>query len=183
MLTLLSPVIGLIALAIKVDDGGPLLFVQDRVGKNGKTFRCYKFRTMIVGAEYSGLGLEVAKGDLRITRVGRYLRHWTLDEIPQLFNVLKGDMSIVGPRPTVPDQVARYTPWQRRRLTMKPGMAGWALIHGRNSISWRKRIELDVWYVDHWSLLHDLHIFLKACLMLIRREGVYDADGLVRDLE
>ncbi|MDA2936710.1 sugar transferase [Acidobacteria bacterium AH-259-A15] len=182
-LIVLSPLIGLIAVAIKLDAGGPILFVQDRAGKEGKTFLCYKFSTMIVGARYKGLGLEVAKGDFRITRVGHFLRHWTLDEIPQLFNVLKGNMSIVGPRPTVPSQVVRYTPQQRRRLEVKPGLAGWAWIHGRNSIPWHKRIELDIWYVDHWSFWLDLQILLKASLMLFRREGLYDADGVVRDLE
>jgi len=182
-LVILAPLYVFIALAIKLDDGGPVLYVQDRVGKDGRIFRCYKFRTMMVGAENKGLGLEVAKDDPRITRVGRFLRHWTMDEIPQLFNVLKGDMSIVGPRPTVPSQVARYTPWQRRRLEVKPGMAGWAWIHGRNSIPWQERIELDIWYVDHWSLRLDFRILLKAFLMLFRREGLYGVDGIVHDLE
>lgn len=182
-LTLLSPLMALIALAIKLNDGGPVLYVQDRVGKDGKIFRCYKFRTMVVGAENKGLGLEVAQNDPRITRVGRFLRHWTLDEIPQLFNVLRGDMSIVGPRPTVPSQVGRYTPWQRRRLEVKPGMAGWAWIHGRNQPLWSERIELDVWYVDHWSLQLDLYILLRAFFMLLHREGLYGADGVVHDLE
>jgi len=183
VLTLLSPLIAFIVLAIKLDDGGPVLYVQDRVGKDSKTFRCYKFRTMVLGAENKGLGLEVANNDPRITCVGRFLRHWTLDEIPQLFNVLKGDMSIVGPRPTVSSQVARYTPWQRRRLEVKPGMAGWAWIHGRNQPSWSERIELDVWYVDHLSLRLDLYILLQAFLMLFRREGLYGVDGVVHDLE
>ena len=182
-LTLLSPLMALITLAIKLDDGGPVLYVQDRVGKDGKIFRCYKFCTMVVGAERKGLGLEVTQNDPRITRVGRFLRHWTLDEIPQLFNVLKGDMSIVGPRPTVSSQVARYTPWQRRRLEVKPGMAGWAWIHGRNNPPWAERIELDIWYVDHWSLRLDLYILLKAFLMLFRREGLYGVDGVVHDLK
>jgi len=182
-LTLLSPLIALIALAIKLDDGGPVLYVQDRVGKDGKTFRCYKFRTMMVGAENKGLGLEVAEDDPRITHVGRFMRRWTLDEIPQLFNVLKGDMSIVGPRPGLPHQADRYTPQQWRRLEVKPGMAGWAWIHGRNNPSWAERIELDVWYVDHWSLHLDLYILLKALLMLFRREGLYGVDGVVHDLE
>ena len=182
-LTLLSPLIGLIALAIKLDSGGPVFFVQDRVGKLGKTFHCYKFQTMDIGAESEGLGLEVARDDPRFTRIGRFLRHWTLDEIPQLMNILQGSMSIVGPRPTVLSQVVRYTPQQRRRLEVKPGMAGWAWIQGRNSISWRKRIELDIWYVNHWSLWLDFQILLKACWVLLRRQGLYDADGVVRDLE
>lgn len=182
-LVLLSPVILLIALLIKLDDAGPVFFMQERVGKDAHPFRALKFRTMIVGAEKTGLGLEVAKDDERITRIGRVLRHWTLDEVPQLFNVVKGEMSIVGPRPTVMSQVARYTPFQRRRLEVKPGMAGWAWIHGRNRLTWNEKIELDIWYVDHWSLWLDLKIFFKAFLLLFRREGVYGDDGIARDLE
>jgi len=182
-LMLLSPLIALIALAIKLDDSGPVFYVQDRVGKGAKTFRCYKFRTMVVGAENKGLGLELARDDSRITRVGRFLRHWTLDEIPQLFNVLKGEMSIVGPRPGLPHQAVRYTPRERRRLEVKPGMAGWAWIHGRNSMPWRERIELDIWYVDHWSLVLDLYILVKAFGQLLRREGLYGVDGIAHDFE
>jgi lipopolysaccharide/colanic/teichoic acid biosynthesis glycosyltransferase len=183
VLTLLSPLLVLIALAIKLEDGGPILYVQDRVGKDGKIFRCYKFRTMVVGAEKKGLRLEVAKDDPRITRVGCFLRHWTLDELPQLFNVLKGDMTIVGPRPGLPSQAVRYTPYQRRRLEVKPGMAGWAWIHGRNRIPWRQRIELDIWYIDHWSLWLDFYILCRAFIMVLRREGLYGIDGVVHDLE
>jgi len=182
-LILLSPFMALIALAIKLNDGGPVLYVQDRVGKDGKTFRCYKFRTMVVGAENKGLGLEVAQNDSRITRAGRFLRHWTLDEVPQLINVLKGEMSIVGPRPGLPHQADRYTPRQRRRLEVKPGMAGWAWIHGRNQLSWSERIELDVWYVDHWSLRLDFYILARAFVQLFRREGLYGVDGIAHDLE
>jgi len=182
-LVLLSPLIALIASAIKLDDGGPVFFVQERAGEDGKPFRCVKFRTMVVGAEKTGLGLEVAKDDERITRVGRFLRHWTLDELPQFFNVLKGEMSIVGPRPTVMSQVVRYAPQQHRRLNVKPGMTGWAWIHGRNRLSWSERIELDVWYVDHWSFWIDLYILVKAFLLLLRREGVYGEDGVVRDFK
>lgn len=181
-LVVLSPVIGVIALAIKLDDRGPIFFLQERVGKGGRPFAAYKFRTMVSGAENIGLGLAVRKNDERITRVGHVLRRWTLDEIPQLFNIVKGEMSIVGPRPTVMSQVARYTPFQRRRLEVKPGMAGWAWIHGRNRLPWDKRIELDVWYVDHWSFWLDLKIFLLAFLVLFRREGIYGDDGIARDL-
>lgn len=181
-LILLSPVMGLIALAIKIEDGGPVFYVQERLGKDGKIFRCYKFRSMVVNAEKTGLGLKVARDDPRITRVGRILRHWRLDEIPQCFNVLKGDMSIVGPRPAIPAHLNRYTPYQRRRLEMKPGMAGWAFVNGNNAIPWEKRIELDIWYVDHWSLWLDFVILLKAVGVVLRREGLYDAEGMVRDL-
>jgi len=182
-LILLSPLIGLVALAIKLNGGGPVLYIQKRVGKDGRIFRCYKFRTMVVGAENKGLGLEVSKDDPRITRVGRFLRQWTLDELPQLINVLRGEMSLVGPRPGVASQVARYTPHQRHRLEMKPGMAGWAWINGRNIIAWTQRIELDIWYIDHWSLWLDLVILLKALGIALRKEGVYGPDGIVRDLE
>ena len=176
------PLFAIIAVAIKLDSSGPVFYVQDRVGKDGKVFRCYKFRSMIVNAEKIGLGLEVAKDDHRITRVGKVLRHWRLDEIPQCFNVLKGDMSVVGPRATIPSQVERYTPYQRRRLEMKPGMAGWAFVNGNNATPWEKRIELDVWYIDHWSLWLDFVILLKAVGVVLRREGLYDAEGMVRDL-
>ena len=182
-LLLLSPAMGLIALAIKLEDGGPVFFVQERAGRGGKVFRCLKFRTMVVGAANMGLGLEVAEKDPRITRVGRYLRNWTLDEVPQLINVLKGEMSIVGPRPGLPHQAARYTAEQQRRLEVKPGMAGWAWIHGRNLTPWPERIRMDVWYVDHWSLWLDTRILFRAFLQMLRREGLYGADGVVHDLE
>jgi len=182
LILLFAPLMALIALAIKLDDGGPVLYVQNRVGKDGKIFRCYKFRSMVVNAEKIGLGFEVTKDDPRITRVGRVLRHWRLDEIPQFFNVLKGDMSLVGPRPVIPSQVAKYTLYQRRRLEMKPGMAGWAFVNGNNAIPWEKRIELDIWYIDHWSLWLDFVILLKAVGVVLRREGLYDAEGMVRDL-
>lgn len=178
-LTLLSPLIGLIALAIKLDDNGPVLYVQDRVGKDGKIFCCYKFRTMIVGAEKMEPG--VAQNDPRATQVGRFLRHWTLDELPQLVNVLKGDMSIVGPRPTLLTQVTLYGPRERRRLEVRPGMAGWAWIHGRNRLTWEERIELDIWYVDHWSIWLDFLILMRSFGLLLRREGLYGEDGVTPD--
>jgi lipopolysaccharide/colanic/teichoic acid biosynthesis glycosyltransferase len=171
----LSPIIGIIGLAIKLDDDGPVLFVQERVGVNRKKFRCYKFRTMVVGAEKSGRGLTVVENDSRITRVGRLLRLWTLDEIPQLINVLKGDMSIVGPRPWVPSQAAYCPEEDVRRFNFKPGMAGWAWIHGRNRLPWLERVRLDLWYVDHWSLSLDFLILAKAFVLLVRHEGVYFA--------
>ena len=172
-LIVLSPLIALIALAIKLDDRGPVFFIQDRVGRGGRNFRCFKFRTMILGAEKIGSGFTVLAGDSRITRVGRYLRDWTLDEIPQLINVVKGDMSIVGPRPWVPSQAAYCPPEDSRRFEFKPGMAGWAWIHGRNKLPWDERVRMDVWYVDHWSLRLDFAILLKAFVLLFRRDGVY----------
>jgi lipopolysaccharide/colanic/teichoic acid biosynthesis glycosyltransferase len=172
-LIFLSPLIAVIALAIKLDDRGPVLFIQDRVGRGRKNFRCYKFRTMILGAEKIGNKLTVTADDERITRVGRLLRNWTLDEIPQLINVLKGDMSIVGPRPWVPSQAAYCPPEHSRRFDFKPGMAGLAWINGRNRLSWHERVRMDLCYVDHWSLSLDLSILLKATVLLFRRDGVY----------
>jgi lipopolysaccharide/colanic/teichoic acid biosynthesis glycosyltransferase len=179
----LSPIIGLIAVAIKLDDDGPVLFIQDRVGRNRRNFRCYKFRTMVLGAEQIGHGLTVVENDSRITRVGRLLRLWTLDEIPQLFNILKGNMSIVGPRPWVPAQAAHCPLEDSRRFNFRPGMAGWAWIHGRNSLPWEERVRLDLWYVDHWTLTLDCSILVKAFVLLFRREGVYSAEGESRHPE
>jgi lipopolysaccharide/colanic/teichoic acid biosynthesis glycosyltransferase len=173
----LSPLVALIALAIKADDGGPILFVQDRVGKGRRNFRCYKFRTMILGAESVGNRLTVVENDARITRVGRLLRNWTLDEIPQLINILMGHMSIVGPRPWVPAQAAYCSEADSRRFNFKPGMAGWAWIHGRNRLAWEERVRLDLWYVDHWSLALDFSILTKAFVLLFRRDGVYFEQG------
>ena len=177
VLTILAPFILLIALAIKLDDRGPILFPQDRVGRTGRRFRCMKFRTMLVGAEDMAGGFTVTAADARVTRVGRILRLWTLDELPQLLNVLRGDMSIVGPRPWVPSQAAQCADADRRRFDVPPGMAGWAWIHGRNRLDWNERIRLDVWYVDHWSLLLDFRILTRAFLLLLRREGVYADKG------
>ena len=174
-LSALSPLIGLIAVAIKLDDGGPVLFIQDRVGKNRRQFLCYKFRTMVVGAE--SMGFTVTASDARVTRVGHWLRLWTLDEIPQLINVLIGDMSIVGPRPWVPSQAAYCSPADSRRFNFKPGMAGWAWIHGRNRLPWDQRVHLDLWYVDHWSLGLDFSILVRAFVLLFRRDGVYFEQG------
>jgi lipopolysaccharide/colanic/teichoic acid biosynthesis glycosyltransferase len=172
----LAPVIGLIALGIKLDDRGPVFFIQDRVGRGRKNFRCYKFRTMILGAENIGNRLTVTENDSRITRVGRLLRDWTLDEIPQLWNVLKGEMSIVGPRPWVPSQAAYCSVEDSRRFNFKPGMAGWAWIHGRNRLPWDERVRLDLCYVDHWSLGLDFSILAQAVVLLFRRDGVYFAE-------
>ena len=176
VLAVLSPLIGLISLAIKLDDGGPILFSQNRVGKGRRNFRCYKFRTMVVGAESIGNKLKVTADDARITRIGRRLRLWTLDEIPQLFNVVKGDMSIVGPRPWVPSEAEYCPPADRRRFDMPPGMAGWAWIHGRNRLPWNDRVRLDLWYVDHWALWLDFYILAKAFVLLFRRDGVYGVE-------
>ena len=157
-----SPVLGLAALAVKLRDRGPALYRQTRVGKDGADFELLKLRTMVVGAETQGAGLAVNRGDPRITGVGRVLRRLSLDELPQLWNVVRGDMSVIGPRPTLRYQVERYTPHQRRRLDVRPGITGWALVHGRAALPWEERIELDVWYVEHRTPWLDLKILAKT---------------------
>ena len=165
-LALASPFLAAAAVAVKFGDGGPVLFKQTRVGKDGQDFELLKLRTMVVGAEKQGAGYAVNEGDSRITRAGRFLRRTSLDELPQLWNVVRGDMSLIGPRPTLRYQVERYSERQRRRLEVLPGITGWAQIHGRASLSWDERIELDVWYVDHRSPRTDLLILLRTPLAL-----------------
>jgi lipopolysaccharide/colanic/teichoic acid biosynthesis glycosyltransferase len=165
-LVLSAPVLAIAALATKLGDGGPVLYRQARVGKDGIDFELLKLRTMVVGAESQGAGFAVNEGDPRITRAGRVLRRLSLDELPQLWNVVRGDMSVIGPRPTLRYQVERYTPRQRRRLEVKPGITGWAQVHGRAALPWEERIELDVWYVEHRSLWLDLKILARTPLAL-----------------
>ena len=165
-LLLAAPVLGLAALAVKLSDRGPVLYRQKRVGREGVDFELLKLRTMVVGAESQGAGYAVDRGDPRITPVGGVLRRLSLDELPQLWNVVRGDMSVVGPRPTLRYQVERYTPRQRRRLEVKPGITGWAQVHGRAALPWPERIELDVWYVEHRSPWLDLKILAKTPLAL-----------------
>ena len=170
-LVLASPLVALGALAVKLTSRGPVLFRQTRVGEDGRDFELLKLRTMTVGAEHEGAGYAVAEGDPRITRAGRILRRLSLDELPQLWNVVRGDMSIIGPRPTLRYQVEEYTPRQRMRLADKPGITGWAQVHGRASLPWDERIELDVWYVEHRSPALDLKIAALTPLALFR--GTY----------
>ncbi|HZB23408.1 MAG TPA: sugar transferase [Gaiellaceae bacterium] len=166
-----APALALAAIAIKLEDRGPILYRQTRVGHLGRDFELLKLRSMVVGAEAQGAGYAVNTGDPRITRVGRMLRRLSLDELPQLWNVLRGDMSVVGPRPTLRYQVEQYTPHQLRRLDVKPGLTGWAQVHGRASLPWSERIELDVWYVDHRSAWLDLKILARTPRALFR--GTY----------
>ena len=165
-LALASPLLAAAAVAIKLEDGGPVLYRQRRVGQRGEEFDLLKLRTMVVGAERLGEGLAVNRGDARITRVGRFLRRASLDELPQLWNVVCGEMSLIGPRPTLAYQVERYTERQRRRLEVKPGITGWAQVHGRASLPWPDRIELDVWYVENRSAWLDVKILLRTPLAL-----------------
>ena len=161
-LAVASPALAAAAIAIKLQDGGPVLYRQRRVGLDGEEFELLKLRTMVVGAEGRGAGYAVNEGDPRITRVGRLLRRLSLDEVPQLWNVVRGEMSIIGPRPTLAYQVEGYTPRQRRRLEVKPGITGWAQIHGRARLPWEDRIELDVWYVENRSPWLDLKILART---------------------
>ncbi len=169
-----SPVLGLAALAIKLEDGGPVLYRQTRVGCNGLDFELLKLRTMVAGAERIGAGLSVNEGDPRITRVGRVLRRLSLDELPQLWNVVRGEMSVIGPRPTLRYQVEQYDARQRRRLDVKPGITGWAQVNGRAALPWHERIELDVWYVEHRTPRLDLEILARTPLALSR--GTYKGE-------
>jgi lipopolysaccharide/colanic/teichoic acid biosynthesis glycosyltransferase len=166
-LAVASPFLALAAAAIKLEDRGPILYRQRRVGRDGEEFELLKLRTMVVGAETMGKGFAVDEGDPRITRVGRVLRRISLDELPQLWNVVRGDMSLIGPRPTLSYQVESYTPHQRRRLEVRPGITGWAQVHGRATLPWEERIELDVWYVDNRSPWLDLKILAKTPLALL----------------
>jgi len=170
-LALASPFLAAAAVAIKLEDGGPVLYRQTRVGLDGADFELLKLRTMVVGAESKGAGFAVDRGDRRITRVGRILRAASVDELPQLWNVLRGEMSLIGPRPTLRYQVEKYSTRQRRRLEVRPGLTGWAQIHGRATLPWEERIELDVWYVEHRSPRLDLKILLRTPLALFR--GTY----------
>jgi lipopolysaccharide/colanic/teichoic acid biosynthesis glycosyltransferase len=165
-LVLAGPLLAAAAIAVKLEDGGPVLYRQQRIGQNGEEFDLLKLRTMVVGAEREGAGWAVDQGDPRITRVGRLLRRLSLDEVPQLWNVVHGEMSLVGPRPTLAYQVEQYSPRQRRRLEVKPGITGWAQVNGRARLRWADRIELDVWYVENRSVWLDLKILARTPVAL-----------------
>ena len=168
----LSPLWLAIMLAIKLDDGGPVFFTQDRLGKDGEIFKIYKFRTMIVNADQFLDEQGRVTNENRITRVGRILRFFSLDELPQLINILKGEMSVVGPRPVLPEHYQRYNTRQKRRFLMKPGVTGLAQVNGRNTLKWSQRIEYDIHYIEHYSLWLDLKILLKTIKVVLLREGV-----------
>ena len=173
LLLLAAPLLAAAAGAIKLGSRGPVIYRQRRVGRAGVDFDLLKLRTMVSGAEQMGAGLAVDEGDPRITRVGALLRRWSLDELPNLVNVVKGDMSIVGPRPTVRSQVDQYTPRQRGRLAVPPGITGWAQVSGRAALPWHERIELDLWYIEHWSLRLDLRILARTAKLLLSGQGLY----------
>ena len=167
----LSPALLVFCLAIKLEDGGPILYVHPRVGRDGALFPFFKFRTMSVGADRSGY--EIAAGDPKITRIGAFLRRWSLDEIPQLLNVLRGEMSLIGPRPTLAYQVEQYTERQRGRLRVRPGLTGLAQVRGRNSLTWPERIELDLYYIENYSLWLDLKILAQTFQAVVNPDGIY----------
>jgi lipopolysaccharide/colanic/teichoic acid biosynthesis glycosyltransferase len=171
-----GPVLAAAMAAIRLESPGHPIYRQRRIGRDGEPFDLYKLRTMLHGAEHMGAGMAVNEGDSRITRVGAFLRRTSLDELPNLVNVLRGDMSIVGPRPTIPVQVEQYTERQRRRLAVKPGITGWAQVNGRASLPWAERIELDLWYVEHQSLRLDLRILARTVAILVRGEGLYKGE-------
>ena len=174
---LTAPVIALLAITIRLESAGHPIYRQARVGRDGRQFSIFKLRTMVRGAEFTGAGLAIQKGDDRITRVGALLRRYSLDELPNLWNVLRGEMSIVGPRPTVPVQVDQYTERQRGRLAVKPGITGWAQVNGRASLPWAERIELDLWYVEHQSLSLDVRILARTVRLVVTGQGLYKGEG------
>jgi lipopolysaccharide/colanic/teichoic acid biosynthesis glycosyltransferase len=171
-LLLCSPLLAVAVVAIRLDSRGPAIYRQLRVGRDGRVFELLKLRTMVEGSDPVGVGTVVTRDDPRVTRVGRLLRRFSLDEIPNLINVLRGEMSMVGPRPTIEAQVVDYTPYQRRRLEVKPGITGWAQVKGRAGIPWEERIELDVWYVDHRSFALDLRILGRTFVLLVTGQGL-----------
>jgi lipopolysaccharide/colanic/teichoic acid biosynthesis glycosyltransferase len=171
-----APVVALLALAIRIESPGHPVYRQTRVGKDGRLFEIYKLRTMVRGAEFVGAGLAIAEGDDRITALGRFLRRYSLDELPNLWNVVRGEMSIVGPRPTLAGQVEQYTARQRGRLAVKPGITGWAQVNGRASLPWSERIELDLWYVEHRSLALDARIVGRTIAMVLTGQGLYKGE-------
>jgi lipopolysaccharide/colanic/teichoic acid biosynthesis glycosyltransferase len=173
---LTAPVVALLALAVRLESPGHPIYTQTRVGKDGALFEIYKLRTMVHGAEFTGAGLAIEEGDDRITRLGRFLRRYSLDELPNLWNVLRGEMSIIGPRPTLQVQVDQYTERERGRLAVKPGITGWAQVNGRASLPWSERIELDLWYVEHRTLALDFEILVRTVRMVVTGQGLYKGE-------
>lgn len=172
-LIIASPIMLLTAVLIKIDSPGKVLFMQERIGKDGKVFKIAKFRSMCTGAEHTGSGVYSGKNDARVTRVGKIIRATSIDELPQLYNILKGDMSLIGPRPPLtyhPWTIDKYTDEQMHMFDVRPGITGWAQIHGRKSVEWNKRIELNVWYVRHISFWLDLEIFIMTFLKVLRND-------------
>jgi lipopolysaccharide/colanic/teichoic acid biosynthesis glycosyltransferase len=171
-----APLVALLALSIRLESPGSPIYTQVRVGRGGRPFRIFKLRTMVRGAEFTGAGLAIAAGDDRVTRLGTLIRRYSLDELPNLWNVLRGDMSVIGPRPTLQHQVDAYTERERGRLAVKPGITGWAQVNGRASLPWSERIELDLWYVEHRSLALDLQILRRTGKLVLTGSGLYKGE-------
>ncbi len=186
ILLLLSPVFLMAAIAIKLDSRGPVIFKQERIGRKGKVFRIYKFRSMCVNAEHTGSGVYSEKGDARVTRVGKFLRASSIDELPQAVNILKGDMSFIGPRPPLtyhPWPIEEYTEEQKRMFDARPGITGWAQVNGRKAVEWHKRIKLNVWYVEHLSLWLDIKIFFMTFFKVLSNADNENVGATVRNDE
>lgn len=170
---ILSPLMVITAMAVKLESEGPALFKQDRLGLDGKVFKIYKFRSMCQGAEHIGTGVYSGADDMRVTKVGKIIRATSIDELPQLFNIIKGDMSFIGPRPPLtyhPWDISEYTEEQLHMFDVRPGISGWAQINGRKDVEWHKRIELNCWYVDHMSLWLDIRILFTTFLKVLKNE-------------
>jgi lipopolysaccharide/colanic/teichoic acid biosynthesis glycosyltransferase len=180
LLIVTAPLFVVVALFIKLDSPGAVFFRQRRLGQNGKTFLIWKFRTMVENAVNQGAGFATFHGDPRITRIGAWLRKYRIDELPQMFNVLRGEMSLVGPRPLLPEYLHAYTDNDRRRLLVKPGVTGWQQVNGGSHHTWDERIALDVWYVDNWSLWVDLQVLLRTAPVVLKADSVYGNDGWQR---
>ena len=184
---IISPIMVITAIAIKLDSPGPVIFKQDRLGLGGKVFRIYKFRSMCQGAEHTGSGVYSGANDMRVTRVGKIIRATSIDELPQLFNIIKGDMSFIGPRPPLtyhPWDISEYTEEQFRMFSVRPGISGWAQVHGRKEVEWHERIRLNVWYVDHMSLLLDIKILFMTFIKVIKNDdNVNSSITLINDNE
>jgi lipopolysaccharide/colanic/teichoic acid biosynthesis glycosyltransferase len=173
---LAAPVVAVAMVAIRLESPGHPIYRQRRVGKDGREFVLLKLRTMVDGAEHMGAGLAINANDRRVTHVGALLRRTSLDELPNLLNVVRGDMSLIGPRPTIPAQVAQYSERQRRRLAIRPGITGWAQVHGRASLPWNYRIELDLYYIEHRSLWLDLRILARTVEIVLGGSGLYKGE-------
>lgn len=182
-IVILIPFFLVIGILIKLDSKGPVFFKQKRTGRNGKVFKIWKFRTMIEKSESIGLGIKVSKYDLRITRIGRFVRRFGIDELPQIINIILGQMSLVGPRPGLPFQVKKYSEDEKKRVQVKPGITNINILKGWNALSWKERIKWDIWYIENWSLLLDLKILLKTPFMVLLGRGQYGKKGVVEDYE
>lgn len=183
VLIILIPIFLVVAVSIKISSKGQVFFRQERVGRNGRVFKIWKFRTMIKESENIGLGIEVSKYDPRITKIGRFLRRFGIDELPQLINVILGQMSLVGPRAALPFQIEKYSEEEKRRLQVKPGITNLNILKGWNTLSWKERIKWDLWYIEKWSLLLDLKILFKTPFVVLSGRGQYGKRGIVEDYE